>query len=447
MALSDDIIVELEGVNGEWFNLTTGDRGIYLDTDPKGFYDPPVKVVYEEPGNFPGARYLNDRILRRDIVFGVVILNDYVGENSWISRDSEWRKAWSFKEDCKLHITTPWSGHRYLHLRLGESPEVGMFVAPTGRELNTAIMTCIAGDPFWYQDDEVYHAETKTDTTFEPSLLPWPWPQAQIPAETLYINVDPSDGRGGLNPTDQDIYLKWAVPASELPPSQPYIPGLPWLGAPTSPATIWTIPDYSFTDPAQANRRLRLPSLIGGLLTNQVQRINVRGTPTGGTFVCTLDTFTTGPIAWTGGASALQTALEALPNVGDGGVSVTKGILYSDPYVITFEGGNSGQELPVLYVESSLVGLNNPTLQATAPNTGSTAPAENCTIDVDPRFEQIVSESGSQVWSRMNGVRFRNPVPAWTKSKRFEITASGCVPGQIVTLRIPRPWSRPWGLE
>ena len=64
-----DTIVELEGVNGEFFNLTTGDQGVFLATDVEGcFYDPPVKVVVEEPGNYPGARYLNHRILKRDIV-------------------------------------------------------------------------------------------------------------------------------------------------------------------------------------------------------------------------------------------------------------------------------------------------------------------------------------------------------------------------------------------
>lgn len=51
-----DTLVELEGVNGEWFTLAgpgEGDRGVYLGTDVKGLYDPPVKVVYEEPGNYP----------------------------------------------------------------------------------------------------------------------------------------------------------------------------------------------------------------------------------------------------------------------------------------------------------------------------------------------------------------------------------------------------------
>ena len=293
-----ETVVELLDVNGEWWNLTSGDRGVWLGTDPKGLYDPPVKVVYEEPGNYPGARFLNARILRRDIVFGVEILNDgSIGPNSWLSRDSEWRKAWAFDRDCKLYVTTPDSGTRYLKLRLGESPEIEMYHDPKLGRVNRAGMICISGDPFWYEDDVVYSAVTEEDTTFDPNPLPWPWPQAELPTETLTIEVDPSDGRGGLNPTDQPVFLKWTVPGSTEAPAEPYIPGIPWLGAPNSPAVIWTIPDYSFTDEELANRRLRMPGLIGGLRTNEVQRIYIDGRPTGGTFTLGFDGETTAGIA------------------------------------------------------------------------------------------------------------------------------------------------------
>lgn len=334
-----ETVVELEGVNGEWFTLAgpnAGDRGVYLDTGVEGLYDPPVKVVYEDPGNYPGSRYLNDRILRRDIVFGVIILHDGTGESSWLSRDSEWRKAWSFKKDCKLYITTPESGTRYLKLRLLESPEVSLEYDPKTNPLNTVAMVCVAGDPFWYEDHVVHSAKTKTDTRFDPNLWTPPWPWEELPQETLFIRVD--ERTGGLNPTDQYIWPKWTVPGSQEPVPDfpwPFPPGvpIPWE---TAPFTQWVIPDYSFEDDELANRRLKLPGLIYG---------------------------------------------------------------------------------------------------------------ENCIIDTDPRVEQISSESGSQVWARMNGVRFRHPIPPWTREREFEITVSGCAPGQIVTLRLPRPWSRPWGLE
>ena len=327
-------VVELEGCNGEWFNLTTGDRGVYLATDVKGaFYDPPVKIVYEEPGNYPGARYLSHRILRRDIVFAVEILNDAnAGENSWISRDSEFRKALSFDRDAKLHITTQESGHRYLKIRLAESPEVDMFHDPQMRSINRTTVVAVAGDPFWYEDDEVKTVKTKRDTRFDPSPFDGIFQFSKQPSEKLYLTVD------DLNPTDQYIWPKWVVPgATERVPEfpWPFPPGIPipWERA---PFTQFVLPDYSFEDESKANRRLKSPGLIYG---------------------------------------------------------------------------------------------------------------ENCVVDSDPRVEQWTSESGSQVWARTNGVRFRHPIPPWTEKKKFEIDVSGVKAGQLITLRLPRPWSRAWGMH
>ncbi len=664
--MKSSAVVELVGVNGERFNLTTGDRGVYLATDVKGaFFDPPVKCVYEEPGNYSGSRYLSHRILRRDIVFGVEILNDAeVGQSSWLSRDSEWRKAWAFDRDCYLYVTTPHSGTRYLKLRLLESPEVDMRYDPQSNPINRTVMVCVAGDPFWYEDDVVYTATTATNTSFDPNALslPWPWPKTELPTETLTITVDPSDGKGGLNPTDQYIFPKWTVPGSTYAPAEPYIPGLPWLGAPKSRAVIWTVPDYSFEDPDNATRRVTMPGLIGGLRTDEIQCFNLDGIvqggsfklthdgettgslnwnatvgqvkaaleslagiayddvevtmgpttrevqvlqlegatggtftlsfggqttapinfnasdnevasklvslsaiglfdilvrskvsnevqvitpvgePTGGTFTLTFDGHTTDPIPWNASELQVASALEQLPNFGVWDVNVTrewfkkyapwvvsfngptaqyKGVNVpkitgdadgleggagmdivvstqsegSRPYVITFGGARKGQNVPELVVNASgltkndaesdpikatvytdipgskpfivryrnnLSGENFPLLQVDTSTLtgfgtigyrswktveGYTAPAENCLIDVDPRVEQVVSESGSLLWGRMNGIRFRHPIPPYTKSKTFQITVSGCVPGQMITLRLPRPWSRPWGLE
>ncbi|BBC53745.1 minor tail protein [Mycobacterium phage JF4] len=456
-----DTLVELEGVNGEWFTLAgpgEGDRGVYLGTDVKGLYDPPVKVVYEEPGNWPGSRYLNHRILKRDIVFGVEIPNDAaIGPNSWLSRESEWRKAWAFDRDCKLYITTPESGTRYLKLRLAESPEVSWFTDPRGNKINRTVMVCVAGDPFWYQDDVVYTAVTQTDTTFNPNPLPWPWPKEQLPTETLTITVDPSDGKGGLNPTDQPIWLKWILPGSTEEPAEPYIPGVPWLGAPNSPAVIWTVPDYSFEDEAQANRRIRMPGLIGGLRTCEVQQISLIGNPTSGSFVLEFKGDLTSPIARNATAATVKARLEALPSIGSGNLTVAGGptlLSPHQPWRVSFTGADfAGEPQPLITVASHTLADSDgdpntvPNVRVDRTTEGYTAPAENAVVDTDPRVEQVSSENGSQLWARMNGVRFHNPVPPYTKSKTFEITVSGAVPGQMVVLRIPRAWTRPWGLE
>ena len=653
-------VVELEGVNGERFILAgpgAGDQGVFLGTDVKGLYDPPVKAVYEEPGNWPGARYLNHRVQKREITFGVEIV-DHRSE-TWASRESVWRKAWAFDRDCKLYVTTMESGTRYLKLRLAESPEVSWFSDPNEYSVNRTVMVCVALDPYWYEDDAIFTAVTTLDTRFNPIALgiAYPWDYRFLPKETLSIKIEPTDYRNGVNPTDQYIFPKWTVPGSTEPPALPWIPGETWLGAATSPATIWTIPDYSWSNDENASRRLRLPPLIGGLRTDEIQEfyfdgrvyagsyklklgaetteaiawnaspqdvenalvalaqitkgdvavsrapatderqtVEVRGGCTNGTFTLSLEGQTTQPIPFgaTAGqvysalarlqivslmgltvtedsqnctqkfrisneptrgtfrfsldgvytdpiphdATALQVenAIARLPDVGLLAVSVTK--KFGQPeYEVKFHGrlegvpvnllvadigelgGGAGIEVPVEYVQegykvytvtftgtshgvtfqpmvghpdgltggdqsqkrvvvetitegsrpfkvafkANKSGINMPLLQADVSllqavpshpvfvafktRVGNTTTAENAIIDTDPRVEQVVSESGSQLWSRMNGVRFRHPIPPYTPSGKFEITVSGANKGQMVTLRLPRPWSRPWGLE
>lgn len=661
--MKSNTVVELKGVNGEWFTLAgpnSGDRGVYLDTGVTGFFDPPVKVTWEEPGNWPGSRYLSHRVQKRDMVFAVNIMHE--PGDSWMSRDGDWRKAWSFEKDCTLYVTTEEYGTRWIKVRLGESPEIDTFMDPAMNGVNQCKMVVVASDPFWYGDDVVYSAVTKTDTRFDPNRFGWPWPVRELPKETLVIDIDPANGGDGVNPTDQVIFPKWTVPGSTMKPAEPYIPGIPWLGAPKSHGNIWWIPDYSWKGDEDAKRTLRLPPLIGGLRTRCVQAVSISGRPTGGTFTLKFGTETTAPIDWnatptefeaalialaqidrgsvdvhrepkvrevqefeiqggaTGGtytlefdgevtrpitfkennlgvaqalltlpslhlfnitveeesddciqeislrgdplggtftlsldghetgpipwnASDLQVAtkLAALPNIGPFAVSVsgspwtrigkqggpwkvrfrgslsgtqiqplvgnadqlyggagisvhtkmvnpgfqrhtvtfvgnlagfnlpqmvghaggltggkdnkitTKTVRDGErPWVVTFIDKLEGLDVPTFEGDATAVtfkGTTKPTVDVQLRQKGATAPAENCVIDSDPRVEQIVSESGSSVWARMNGVRWRYPVPPYTKSGKFELAVSGCDTGQMVTLRLPRPWSRPWGLH
>jgi len=120
----------------------------------------------------------------------------------------------------------------------------------------------------------------------------------------------------------------------------------------------------------------------------------------------------------------------------------------SHPYIVRFRNNLSGQSFPLLSVNTSgLTGYGGVGARSWKQVEGYTAPAENCVIDVDPRVEQVVSESGSTLWGRMNGVRLRHPIPPYTGAKTFVVTVSGAVAGQMVSLHLPRPWSRPWGLD
>jgi hypothetical protein len=118
------------------------------------------------------------------------------------------------------------------------------------------------------------------------------------------------------------------------------------------------------------------------------------------------------------------------------------------PYIIEFQNNISGLDVPQLIPDwSNLTGGSDVSIEVVTIRDGATAPAENALIDSDPRVEQVMSESGSALWARMNGVRFKNHIPKWTKAIDYHIRVTGAVVGQMVTLRIPRPYSRPWGLK
>lgn len=112
---------------------------------------------------------------------------------------------------------------------------------------------------------------------------------------------------------------------------------------------------------------------------NDVQTITVSGTPTGGTFTLKLEypvgnVQTTGAIAYNATASAVQTALAALPNVGSGNVSCSGGAFPGTAVVATFQGGLAGRPIPVMTLgTNSLSGGSSPTAGVAHTTTGRTA--------------------------------------------------------------------------
>src|SRR6185436_15715861 len=77
---------------------------------------------------------------------------------------------------------------------------------------------------------------------------------------------------------------------------------------------------------------------------NEVQTITIGGTPSGGTFVLSFDGFQTTAITWVAVNATLlasiDAALEALPNIGTGGVTTAAGTLTAGigTLTVTFTG-------------------------------------------------------------------------------------------------------------
>jgi hypothetical protein len=99
------------------------------------------------------------------------------------------------------------------------------------------------------------------------------------------------------------------------------------------------------------------------------QTVTITGTPTGGTFTLTYSGETTAGIAYNAAAAAVQSALEALPSISAGDVTVTGGPGPGTPYVVTFGGNLAGAN--VAQMTASAGGLTGGTSPAVAVTTST----------------------------------------------------------------------------
>lgn len=95
---------------------------------------------------------------------------------------------------------------------------------------------------------------------------------------------------------------------------------------------------------------------------SESQTLTVTGSPTGGTFTITFDGATTAAIPYNATAAAVQNALEALPNVSPGDVTVTGA--GGGPWTVAFGGQYTGANVPAM--TSSGAGLTGGTSPAVA---------------------------------------------------------------------------------
>lgn len=112
--------------------------------------------------------------------------------------------------------------------------------------------------------------------------------------------------------------------------------------------------------------------------TTELDTITIAASTSGGSFTITVaGGRTTGAIAWSATdatlVAAVDAALEALPNIGTGGVSVSDGLTAGiGTMVITFLGKNARMDFPLLTITSSLTGGAAGTLTTTTPGVNAT---------------------------------------------------------------------------
>lgn len=146
--------------------------------------------------------------------------------------------------------------------------------------------------------------------------------------------------------------------------------------------------------------------------TNEVQTLTIGGTPTGGTFKLAFDGFVTDDIDWTDVdatlVAAIDAALEALPNIGTGGVTAAAGTLTSGigTVTITFGGDLINLAVPTITVSENALEGTSPTLAVAETTAGVTATMRG-------------ASKGALLSDTTNGILYINTGtaldPTWTK--------------------------------
>lgn len=150
-----------------------------------------------------------------------------------------------------------------------------------------------------------------------------------------------------------------------------------------------------------------------------VQLLTIGGAPTGGSFNLKFGDFTTAAINWSATNNTLvsnvDTALEALPNIGTGGVTVAVGTMTNGvgTLTITFGGNLAKLDVPLITVTSnSLEDTTPPTIAVEETTPGDDDPATNevqtLTIAAGPptggtfQLEFAGQTTGDIAWSSTN---------------------------------------------
>jgi hypothetical protein len=145
--------------------------------------------------------------------------------------------------------------------------------------------------------------------------------------------------------------------------------------------------------------------------TDEVQTLTIGGTPTAGTFKIAFEGFTTAAITWSSTNATLisniDTALEALPAIGTGGVTTAAGSLTAGigTITLTFAGNRGKQAVATMTIADNSLTGTAPTLQIAETTPG---------VDASGRG----APKGAQLTDTTNGKLYINTgtatAPTWT---------------------------------
>lgn len=144
---------------------------------------------------------------------------------------------------------------------------------------------------------------------------------------------------------------------------------------------------------------------------SEIQTLTIGGTPTGGTFTIAFDGYTTGAITWSSTNATLvaniDAALEALVNVGAGGIVTAVGTMTNGigTITLTFAGNRAAANVPLATIGTNSLTGTSPTLAIATTTAG-----------VDATFKGV--PKGALLIDSTNGKWYINTgtaiAPTWT---------------------------------
>lgn len=179
---------------------------------------------------------------------------------------------------------------------------------------------------------------------------------------------------------------------------------------------------------ASSTHRITVTVVDEVAAVNEQQTVTLTGTPTGGTFTLTFDGQTTGTIAYNASSATLDTALEALSNIGASDLTVTGSA--GGPWVVEFGGSLAATDVALM-----------------TGNAGSLTGGTAQTLSV----AEVTASSGPNHWDTAANWS-PSGVPVTADHVRFELGSSDCLYGldqsavTLASLHISMGWTGKLGL-
>lgn len=130
-----------------------------------------------------------------------------------------------------------------------------------------------------------------------------------------------------------------------------------------------------------------------GGAASEAQTATVTGGPSGGTFTLTLNGETTAAIAYNATAAAVQSALEALPSLSAGDVTVTGSA--GGPFTVTFGGSLAGTNVAAMTASGAgLTGGSTPGVTIATPTPGGGTATDGLDVARGVLFNSIQMAEG-----------------------------------------------------